>query len=116
MIPTPVETGSDRAAFAVTGRRSGIGSRTPGPVSDQRRIDVVVRPSGSLDPATRPFRVVSQRWGGMDVPLPRVSLAVIPDRFLLRDGESAAHDVTVDRGEGPEDWRITVSRRTEKRP
>ena len=74
--------------------------------------DGYVRPSRALDPATRtvPVLVCDKPT---TVELPRDSQFAIPLRFQLYDGQIASREVTIDRGEGPETWRVTISRRSE---
>jgi len=81
----------------------------PGPVLEVRRFDVVVSPVRPLDPPTRrttfPLHTTKQ-----PADLPQASRIVIPLRFLLRAGETAEREVSVDRGAGPEVWRVAASR------
>ncbi len=104
VVGNPTRPGADDDSLRSLGVPGSV-YLVPGPVLDRRRIDVVVRPSRPLEPGSRPFSVL-----GQTVDLPRVSRVVIPLRFLLRDGETGVRDVTIDRGEGPEAWRVTVSR------
>ena len=103
----------------------GSASIVPGPIADCRLIDVVVRPTSPLDPGSRTYSVVyldaskpyeSRAYESKTVDLPRASRVVIPLRFLLRDGETGERDVTIDRGDGPETWCVTASRRVERAP
>ena len=110
VVGSPTKPGADDDSLCSLGVPGSV-YIVPGPVLDRRRIDVVVRPSRPLEPGSRPFSVLGRPT---PVDLPRVSRVVIPLRFLLRDGETGVRDLTIDRGEGPETWRVSVSRRAER--
>lgn len=81
----------------------------PGPVLDVRRIDVVVSPTRSLDPATR--RVpAAPLFNVASFELPRVQRSVIPLRFWLAVGDTAEREVELDTGDGVETWCVTLTR------
>lgn len=104
---TPMDSDDGLRALAPTGAIVVV----PGPALEVRRLDVAVAPARPLDPPTRrttfPLHTTKE-----PADLPQASRVVIPLRFLLRAGETAEREVVLDRGAGPEVWRVAASRVT----